>query len=106
MEIKNTGQMDAYSRAQLERTEQKTINQIAGQVAGHAHTQAAPKSDKVTLSPEGALHTEAYRSAMNAPEIRQDKVDAIKDQISNGTYVIDSAKIAAGLINQESLLLS
>lgn len=101
MEIKNTGQMDVYSRTQLERTEQKTINQVIG----HAHGVSAPKSDKVTLSAEGTLHTEAYRTAMNAPEVRQDKVDAIKAQIENGTYAIDSTKIAAGLINQESSLL-
>ena len=101
MEIKNTGQMDPYIRAQVERTDQKAVSPIAG----HTHGTASLKSDTVTLSEEGALHTEAYRAAMNAPEVRQNKVDSIKAQIENGTYVIDSTKIAASLINLESTLL-
>lgn len=37
--------------------------------------------------------------AMNQPEVRQDKVDAIKAQIAAGTYEINPSKIADAVIN-------
>ena len=38
--------------------------------------------------------------AQNTPDIREDKVAAIKAKIANGTYEIDSGRIADGLLNE------
>ena len=60
-----------------------------------------PKGDRVSLSDEGRLRTEAYKEAMGAPDVRADKVAAIKAQIASGEYQIDSTKIAEGILKEE-----
>jgi flagellar biosynthesis anti-sigma factor FlgM len=42
----------------------------------------------------------AKEVAMKSPEIREDKVAAIKAQIDAGTYKIDSQKIADGMMKE------
>lgn len=38
--------------------------------------------------------------ALQAPEVREDRVAAIKSQIAAGTYKVDSAKIADGMVRE------
>ena len=38
--------------------------------------------------------------AMNAPEVREDRVAAIKSQMAAGTYKVDSGKIADGMVRE------
>lgn len=38
--------------------------------------------------------------AMNAPEVREDRVAALKSQIDAGTYKVDSDKIANGMMRE------
>lgn len=57
--------------------------------------------DRVSVSPQARLFTEAYTAASNAPEVRQDKVNALKERIANGTYQVDSRKIAEKLLQNE-----
>ena len=52
------------------------------------------------------LRTEAYRAAMNAPDVRQDKIDALRGRIADGTYRIDSRRIAAGMLGMEKAMLT
>lgn len=66
-----------------------------------ASAESEPKGDRVSLSDEGRMRTEAYKEAMKAPEVRQDKVDAIKARIASGEYEIDSTKIAEGILKEE-----
>ena len=42
----------------------------------------------------------AKELAMNAPEVREDRVNAIKSKINAGTYQIDSEKIANGMMRE------
>ncbi|MCX6126294.1 MAG: flagellar biosynthesis anti-sigma factor FlgM [Proteobacteria bacterium] len=42
----------------------------------------------------------AKELAMNAPEVREDRVNAIKSKINAGTYQIDSEKIATGMMRE------
>jgi len=67
----------------------------------------APKEglseDTVALSPEAKQVQEAKRLLDSLPDIREDKVAEIRGRIENGTYNIDSEKIAFGII-KESIL--
>lgn len=96
MEIKSSMQklVDPYSqqveRQQLDRSSQQ------GQAP-----QAQATGDRVSVSPQARLYTEAYAAATSAPEIRQDKVAALKEQVANGTYAMDSRKIAEKLLQSE-----
>ena len=101
MDIKNTGQVDMYNRVRLERPEPRV-----GSHPSSAHGAAATKTDTVSVSDEAVLRTEAYRTAMNAPDIREDKVNAIRDQIANGTYTVNAHRIAANMVGEELSLYS
>lgn len=62
----------------------------------------AENGDTISVSLDALLMTEARRSAQSAPDVRQEKVDALKERVANGTYHADSRKIAAGLLREES----
>lgn len=66
----------------------------------------AAKGDTVSVSQDALLLTEARRAAQNAPDVRSDKVEALRVQVANGTYTPDSSRIAAGLIREEPGLFS
>jgi len=67
----------------------------------------APKGglseDKVALSPEAKQIQGAKKLLDSLPDIREDKVAEIKEQIEAGTYNIDGEKIAFKMI-RESIL--
>ena len=57
--------------------------------------------DVVSLSTDARILAEAQRSAQEAPEVRQDKVDALKEQVQNGTYTVDNRRVAQGLLRED-----
>jgi len=52
------------------------------------------KKDQLVLSEHGKEFQVAMNALKEIPEIRADKVEAIKHQIQTGTYVVDAGKIA------------
>ena len=98
MEIKNTlNPLDPYNQNKLTRLD-KASQQASRAVA---NAPARETGDRVSLSPEAKLRTEAYTSAMNAPDIRAEKVAEIKARVQSGDYAIDSKAIAAKLLAEE-----
>ena len=65
-------------------------------------TSSPPSSDNLQLTSE-ARALEAVQLA-SPPEINSEKIDAIKQAISNGEYPVDAEKIAQNLIDLESAL--
>lgn len=104
MEINKTttSQIEMYSRLRADQTSTRATAPHAAQTQG---TDAA-RMDTVSVSDEAILRTEAYRAAMSAPDIRQDKVDDLKERISNGAYQINSRQIAAGMLGMERAMLT
>ena len=51
------------------------------------------KKDEVKLSNKAMEYQIAVNSLKDVPEIRKDKVDKIKEEISTGTYKVDGKKI-------------
>ena len=99
MEIKSSMQKlaDPYTQqVQKQQQDRSSISQPA--------TQAQATGDRVSVSPQARLFTEAYAAATNAPEVRQDKVNALKEQVANGTYQVDSRKIAEKLLQSELVI--
>ncbi|MCR5813848.1 MAG: flagellar biosynthesis anti-sigma factor FlgM [Desulfovibrio sp.] len=62
---------------------------------------ANTSSDSVSLSHDAQLLMEAKRAAQAAPDVRQDKVEALRQQVANGTYHIDSRQLAEQLVREE-----
>ncbi len=106
MEIKHTGLTgltDPYGRAALDRVDNRVDNRAGSHASQGA---AAAQADTVSVSEEAVLRTEAYRSAMGAPDVRQDKINAIKDRIASGTYEINPHRIAANILRDDNALYS
>ena len=61
----------------------------------------ASQGDTVSVSQDALLLTEARRTAQNTPDVRAEKVEALRIQVSNGTYQPDSKLIAANLVREE-----
>lgn len=58
------------------------------------------KEDTVVLSQEGREIQEAKKILSSVPDIREEKVARIKEQVENGTYQIDGEKIAVKMIKK------
>jgi negative regulator of flagellin synthesis FlgM len=54
--------------------------------------------DKTTLSSSKTSVESMTSQALQTPEIRQDKVSAIRESIKNGSYDLDPSKIASAII--------
>ena len=61
------------------------------------------RGDKVVLSPEAKKIQETKALIDSIPDIREEKVAQIKEQIENGTYRIKEKELAVKII-KESLL--
>ncbi len=57
-------------------------------------------TDRVNLSGKAKEIAEAQKAAAQLPEIRTDKVEAIQKAMADGTYKVDSAKVAGRLIDE------
>jgi negative regulator of flagellin synthesis FlgM len=60
----------------------------------------ADRKDRVSLSPQAKELLNAQRALAAMPDVRAEKVDEIKARIADGSYRIDSEKIAAKMIQQ------
>jgi negative regulator of flagellin synthesis FlgM len=58
--------------------------------------------DRTTLTSTRQPLNELVHAAMSSPEIRQDRVDSLKQSIDNGTYELDPAKIASSMIDEQA----
>lgn len=57
------------------------------------------RDDKIEISQVGKDMTVAKKAISEAPDLREDKVKAIKEQMEAGTYSVYSEAIADKLIN-------
>lgn len=64
--------------------------------------ESVESGDTISVSLDALLMTEARRAAQGAPDVRQEKVAALKEQVSNGTYRVDNHRVAASLLREES----
>jgi len=61
------------------------------------------KEDKVALSNRARQIQDIKKNMKSIPDIREEKVAMIKDQIEKGTYKIDGKKIAEKMIHNALL---
>ena len=59
---------------------------------------SAGHSETVAISSQARQLKEASSAIRLVPEMREDKIAPVKDQIENGTYQVDSKKIAEKII--------
>lgn len=96
----NNQMINSY-RPRMERTEE-----LAGKAAQAGKARPGSEGDTLRLSHEAKLHTAARSTAMQTDDMRQERVDALKAQVADGTYPIDNEKIAMKLLREEADLFS
>ena len=75
----------------------------AVQAAGKAHSRShAQSTDSVTLSDSARSVATARTAVQNAPDIREQKVADIKQQLSDGTYQVSSRALASKMLDASS----
>ncbi|AGL01704.1 flagellar biosynthesis anti-sigma factor FlgM [Desulfoscipio gibsoniae] len=85
-----SGMIDAY-KAQNDKN--KNIKQ----------NNSAPDRDRVEISSVGK-ELQTYRAKLKEmPDVRQERVDALKTQIKNGNYEPSAEKIAEGILRERRL---
>ncbi len=94
MIIKNNG-MDPYKNASMENIERANRNNNNQKANA---TQKAPQ-DRVSLSDDAKLRTQAYSTAMNSPDVRSEKVSKLKNDVNNGSYTPNSMKTAKAMVD-------
>jgi len=66
--------------------------------AAGKHSGTANIEDKATLSSD-SLDISALKSqALASPEVRQDKVEALRQQVQSGQYKVDADEIAKSIL--------
>lgn len=56
-------------------------------------------SDKVVISKKALNIKDVEKELAKIPELREEKVQALKNQIQNGTYQVSARSIAAKIMN-------
>ncbi|THB70667.1 MAG: flagellar biosynthesis anti-sigma factor FlgM [Desulfovibrio sp.] len=101
MEINNLlGKLGPYDQSKVEKA-----NEDAAKARKDKAAESGSAGDRVSLSDEAKLRTEALGAAASASEVRREKVAAIKAQIESGEYQIDTRKIAENMVKEDLELI-
>jgi negative regulator of flagellin synthesis FlgM len=60
--------------------------------------------DKTTLSFDGASVDALASQAMSSTDVRQDRVDALRQAVSNGQYKVDPDQVAEAMLQESPKL--
>ena len=89
------------------------LNQAASQIANESNpkpvdaenvaaSDLANSGDRTTLTSTQQSLNALVSTAMSSPEVRQDRVDSLKQAINDGTYELDPEQIAASMIDERA----
>ena len=89
------------------------LNQAASQIANESNSKPvdaesvaasdlANSDDRTTLTSTQQSLNALVSTAMSSPEVRQDRVDSLKQAISDGTYELDPEQIASSMIDERA----
>lgn len=67
-------------------------------------TETNYKKDKIEISKEAREFQQAVSKVKDMPDIRQEKVDEIKQRVLSGNYEINSEKIADKILSGSRLI--
>lgn len=63
-------------------------------------TRKSYQADKLELSKTGKEFQLASKAVANKPDIREDKVNEIKQRLATGTYTVSADEVAEKMVNQ------
>ena len=89
---------DIHSRGTNPADESRNARSV-GSSSSARNTERA-SDDRVTLSNRAQAFQEARRAALDVPDVRTDRVEAVRQQVKNGSLVPDPERIAQALLGQ------
>lgn len=92
MKVKSIG------TGKLERIAGSSVSRARGG-ASSART-ASPRKDDVALSSEARIFGSANESAQNAPDVREERIQPIREALQAGRYDVTSLKVADRILRQ------
>ena len=84
---------DAYLR-HIRATERKSVRRIR-----ETSESRKPEKDEIILSSHAAEVRQSEELARDIPDVRQQKIEAVKRQIESETYAVDSRLVARSIAN-------
>jgi negative regulator of flagellin synthesis FlgM len=88
------------SRTYIQNTETaRTASAVPPAGKGPQHPARGQAADSVTFSDNALSLASARTQVTSAPDVRQEKVSAIKQQISDGTYKVSPSVLARKMLD-------
>jgi negative regulator of flagellin synthesis FlgM len=74
-------------------------NEQAGAVGSRPQkTEATQTADNIVVSQKARLMQKASQVIAETPDVRQDKVDPLKEAVDSGSYPVNAQKVANSMI--------
>ena len=87
-------------------TDDKQLKPSVEQQQAKPESVKSPTADTVSLSDNAVQLGKLNNSVVDAPVVDTQRVEQVKQAISNGTYEVDATKVADKLMQFESVLKS
>ncbi|MBY8161596.1 flagellar biosynthesis anti-sigma factor FlgM [Vibrio fluvialis] len=92
------------SLATTNRAPARSESNASSSTSGSVRQSSGPQHDAVSLSSQSRALGEMHNEMASKPSFDSAKVDAIKEAIANGSYVVDADKLADNMIKFEKEL--
>lgn len=92
--------IDLYSSAASQIASDQNTQQVAAN--SKAKVSQVANEDRATLTSDSTSVGSLVSAALKSPEVRQDKVDSLRQAVSSGQYKLDAGKIAASIIDEHA----
>ena len=94
--------LSAGSADKTQAAQGKAADQISQVQTSQVQTGAATgQSSEVDITPTAQLMASLEQQVASTPDVDQSRVDSISQSLSNGSYQIDSGRIADGLLSAQ-----
>lgn len=101
MDIKNIfGGSSPYTQSKVDKGDESAAASKVDKAKAKAKSQTSGK-DRVSVSDDAKLVAEAAKAAQESPDIRVERVEALRSQVQAGTYNLDSRRIAQKLVESD-----
>ena len=98
MDIKKIlGGSNPYVQSKVEKGDD---SEAVAKAKAKAKSQSS-SGDRVSVSSDAKLVAEAAKAAMESPEVRVDRVEALRAQVQSGNYNPDPRRIAQKLVESD-----
>jgi len=96
--------IDPFSSAASQLSSDLSSQRVGAQAAAQssAKSQGISNDDRTTLTSDTTSLASLVSTALSSPEVRQGRVDNLRQAISNGEYQIDPSSVAGAIVGESS----